>query len=76
MLKVDRKMQWLSRVFLLAFTWTLYQLLFIGELSYNSMGSEKTITAQSTPFKFYFAMGWCSLMVCVTVYFGFIVRRK
>ncbi len=74
--KIDRKMQWLSRVFWLAFVWILYQLVFVGELSYHSMGHENVVTARSNTLKFYFAMVWSALMVCVTSYFGFVAKRK
>lgn len=74
--KVDKKMQWVSRLFLAAFAWSLYQLVFVGEFSYHSMGYEQVVTAKSNPFKFYFAMVWSGLMVCVTTYFGFFAKQR
>ncbi len=74
--KVDKKMQWVSRIFWVAFVWFFYQVVFVGEYSYHSMGYEKVVTAHSNPLKFYFSMLWSGLMVCVTSYFGFFAKIK
>lgn len=73
---VDKKGQWLARVFLLAFLWFLYEILFVGEFSYHSMGNKQVVSADSHPIKFYFAMVWCCLMVCVCSVFGLIAKRN
>tara|TARA_B100001063_G_C16718234_1_gene532024 strand:- start:1213 stop:1455 length:243 start_codon:yes stop_codon:yes gene_type:complete len=72
---VDKKGQWLARVFLLAFLWFLYDMLYMGEFSYHSMGNKKVVSADSQPLKFYFSVFWCSLMVCVCSVFGLVAKR-
>lgn len=71
---VDKKSRLIARVFGIAFATFLYKLLVLGSFSYNSMGSEVTITVSSNPVKFYFAIVWCSLMFIVCIYFGLIAK--
>ncbi|KPH60769.1 hypothetical protein [Pseudoalteromonas porphyrae] len=73
---VDKKSRLIARIFGLAFSFLLYNLLVVGALSYNSMGREITITASSNPVKFYFGIVWCFVMVLVYVYFGIIAKLK
>tara|TARA_R110001599_G_scaffold263286_1_gene463933 strand:+ start:593 stop:739 length:147 start_codon:yes stop_codon:yes gene_type:complete len=40
------------------------------------MGTERFISVASNPLKYYFALVWQSLIVCVSFYFGFIVKLK
>ncbi|MEX6503641.1 hypothetical protein [Pseudomonas zhanjiangensis] len=73
---VDKKSRLIARIFGAAFAVFLYKLLVIGAFSYNSMGSEVTVTASSNPVKFYFAIVWCSILFLVCAYFGFIAKLK
>jgi hypothetical protein len=73
---VDKKSRLIARIFGVAFTVFLYKLIIVGAFTYNSMGSEVTVTAVSNPVKFYFAIVWCSIMFLVCAYFGFIAKLK
>jgi hypothetical protein len=73
---IDKKMQWVSRLFFMAFSIMLFQMIFIGEYSYYSMGYERFVSAESHPVKFYFGIIWCSLMMLVSGVFGFVAKRK
>jgi len=73
---IDKKSRLIARIFGVAFTLFLYKPLFLGFFSYNSMGSEITITASSNPLKFYFAIVWCAFMIVVCFYFSFIATLK
>jgi len=73
---VDKKSRLIARIFGIAFAVFLYKLLVVGAFSYNSMGSEVTVTASSNPVKFYFAIVWCSTMFLVCTYFGLIAKLK
>jgi hypothetical protein len=73
---IDQKMQWVARIFFIAFASMLYELVFVGEYSYYSMGHERFVTAQANPYKFYLGIVWYSLMTLVSGVFGFIAKRK
>lgn len=73
---IDKKMKWVSRLFFAAFSIMLFQMVFIGEYSYYSMGYERFVSAQSNPVKFYFGIIWCSLMMLVSCVFGFMAKQK
>ena len=76
MTTVDKKTRFIARIFGVAFSVFLYKLLFVGSLSYNSMGHEVTVTAASNPIKFYFGIVWCSVMLLICIYFGLIKKLK
>jgi hypothetical protein len=71
---VDKNTRLIARIFGVAFIIFLYKLLIVGAFSYDSMGHEVTVTANSNPIKFYFGIVWCSTMLMVCVYFGLIAK--
>jgi hypothetical protein len=73
---VDKKSRFIARIFALAFSFLLYNLLVVGSLTYNSVGREITITASSNPVKFYIGIAWCFIMLLVCIYFGIIAKLK
>jgi len=73
---IDTKMQWISRLFFMAFSIMLFQMIFIGEYSYYSMGHERFVSAQSHPVRFYFGITWFSFMILVSGVLGFVAKRK
>jgi len=75
-IKIDTKMRFVVRVFFVVFTIVVINLLIDGGYKYNTMGSEYFISVTSNPVKYYFALVWQSLIVCVSFYFGFMVRLK
>lgn len=60
----------------MAFSIMLFQMIFIGEYSYYSMGHERFVSAQSHPVRFYFGITWFSFMILVSGIFGFVAKRK
>lgn len=47
-----------------------------GGYQYYSMGAERFVSVASNPLKYYFALVWQSLIMCVSFYFGFMVKLK
>jgi len=73
---IDKKMQWVARIFFAAFSISLYGQVTEGSYQYHSMGYFKVVSADSSPFKFYASVIWSSVIVIVSAYFGFIAKRK
>ena len=69
-------MRFVARLFCVVFTLVVVSLLINGGYKYTTMGTERFISVASNPFKYYFALVWQSLIVCVSFYFGFIVKLK
>jgi len=75
-IKIDKKMRYVARLFCVVFAIVVIKMLINGGYEYRNMGSVYYVSASSNPGKFYFALVWQSLIVCVSFYFGFIVKRK
>lgn len=69
-------MQWVARIFFVAFSISLYGQITDGSYQYHSMGHLREVSASSNPFKFYASVLWSSVIVIVSAYFGFISKRK
>ena len=69
-------MRFVARIFCIVFTIVVINLLIDGGYKYNTMGSEHFVSVTSNPLKYYFALVWQSLIVCVSFYFGFIVKLE
>lgn len=75
-MKINTKMRFVARLFCVVFTFVVISLLINGGYNHTSMGSERSIGVDSNPLKYYFALVWQSLIVCVSFYFGFIVKLE
>lgn len=75
-IKIDNKMRFVARLFCVVFTITVIDMLIEGGYKYQNTGSVYYVSASSNPGKFYFAVVWQSLIVCVSFYFGFVVKLK
>jgi hypothetical protein len=69
-------MRFVARFFCIVFTIVVINLLIDGGYKYHTMGSEYFVSVTSNPLKYYFALVWQSLIVCVSFYFGFIVKLE
>ena len=69
-------MRFVARLFCIVFTIVVINMLINGGYKYSTMGSEHFVSAGSNPLKYYFALAWQSLIVCVSFYFGFIVKLE
>ena len=69
-------MRFVARIFCIVFTIIVIDLLIDGGYKYHTMGSEYFVSVKSNPLKYYFALVWQSLIVCVSFYFGFIVKLE
>ena len=75
-MEIDKKMRFVARLFCIVFALVVINILINGGYKYSNMGSERFISSASNPLKYYFAVVWQSLIVCVSFYFGFIVKLK
>lgn len=75
-IKIDKKMRFVARLFCVVFAITVIDMLIEGGYKYHNTGSVHYVSANSNPGKFYFAVVWQSLIVCVSFYFGFVVKLK
>lgn len=69
-------MRLLARLFSLGFGAALISSLYDGGYSYYSMGSEKFVSANSSPIKYYFSLLWYGAIFIVATYFGFVAKLK
>ena len=69
-------MRFVARFFCIVFIVVVINMLINGGYKYSTMGAEYFVTAASNPLKYYFALVWQSLIVCVSFYFGFIVKLE
>ncbi|GGJ02582.1 hypothetical protein GCM10007978_45090 [Shewanella hanedai] len=67
-------MRFVARFFFVVFTIVVINMLINGGYKSTTMGSERFVSAASNPLKYYFALVWQSLIICVSFYFGFIVK--
>lgn len=67
-------MHFVARFFCIIFTVVIIDMLIEGGYKFHNMGAERFVSASSNPFKFYFALVWQSLIVCISFYFGFMVK--
>ncbi|MBW3227258.1 hypothetical protein [Marinobacter adhaerens] len=74
--KVDKAGQWLARFFFVVFSMLLFQDIAVDSFSYRQMGRQHLVSAEGSPFKYYFAFLWDILIVLVSGFFGFIAKRK
>jgi len=76
MIKIDNKMRYVARLFCVVFAIIVINMLIDGGYESHDMGSVHYVSANSNPGKFYFAVLWQSLIVCVSFYFGFVAKLK